>query len=332
MPRIPLTLACGDYDRTRALYDESVRPEGVSLTCIRLPIEEIFFRMVNFGEFDVAELSLSTYLLTLDDEAQSRFVGIPVFLSRSFRHSGIYINAQSGIERPEDLVGCTIGIPEYQVTAAVWIRGILAEHHGVAVNSVRYRTGGLHETGRVEKIGLNLGADVSVTPISEEQTLSDMLASGDIDALYSPRAPRSLLQFPKQVRQMFDDPRQQEVEYYLKTGIFPIMHIVVLRRDVYERYPWVAQSLQKAFEQARVEAVGALDDVTALRVTLPWLVEEVEQTRKTMAYDYWTYGLDSANAHTIETLVRYSHEQGLARRAYQTTELFAAETLRAVRI
>lgn len=330
MPLIPLTLACGDYDRTRALHEGSIQPDGISLTCLRLPIEEIFFRMVRFGEFDAAELSLSTYLLSLDEHARGRFVAIPVFPSRSFRHTGIYVNAASGIERPEDLVGHTVGIPEYQVTAAVWIRGILAEHHGVPVNAVDYRTGGLHEPGRIEKIALNLKESVSISPIGPDQTLSEMLLNGEIDALYSPRTPRSFEQCPQRVRRLFADARHQAERYFRATGIFPIMHIVAIRRDIYERHRWIARSLQSAFENARARALSALDDTTGLRYMVPWLVEEVEITRNTMGRDYWTYGLDEANTRAVETLTRYSYEQNLAPRRYNAKELFAPEAVESV--
>jgi 4,5-dihydroxyphthalate decarboxylase len=327
---LPFTLACGDYDRTRALHEGSVRPEGLGLTSLRLPVEEIFFRMVRFGEFDAAELSLSSYLLTLDEEARGRFVAIPVYPSRSFRHNGVYVHAGSGIERPEDLVGRTVGVPEYQVTAAVWIRGILAEHHGVAVDSVRYRTGGLHEPGRTEKLALDLPGSVDVAPIPQGKALSDMLEQGEIDALYSPRTPRSFLAGSPAVRRLFDDPRQAEAGYFAKTGIFPIMHVIVLRRDVYEAHPWAARSLQKAFEEARVQALHGMEETAALRYMLPWLVQEVERTRAVMGPDYWTYGLDEANITTLETLARYSYEQGLARRPFKAAELFAPETTETV--
>ncbi len=332
MTGMPLTLACGDYDRTRRLADGTIKPDGLELNVIQLPVEEIFFRMVRFGEFHAAELSLSSYLLSLDEQARGRFIAIPVFPSRAFRHNGVYVNGDSGIERPEDLVGRTVGIPEYQVTAAVWIRGILAEYHNVPVDSVRYRTGGLHQPGRVEKIRLNLPDTVSVTPIGDTQVLSDMLASGEIDALYSPRAPRSLRAGDGRVRRLFADPRLVEAEYFRRTSIFPIMHVIVIDHAVYQQNRWIATSLQKAFERARAAVVAQIDDVTALRYMLPWLAEEVRSTQAIMGTDYWTYGLDPLNINTVETLARYSSEQSLARRLYRADEIFAAETLAAVHV
>lgn len=326
---VPLTLACGDYDRTRALHEGSVRPEGVSLTTLRLPVEEIFFRTARFREFDVSEMSLSSYLLTLDEDGRGPFVAIPVFPSRAFRHNGIYVRVGSGIERPADLVGRVVGIPEYQVTAAVWIRGLLEDEYDVPVSSVRYRTGGLHEPGRVEKLALDLPGDVEVTPIGAGENLSDLLVEGALDAIYSPRTPRCFAEGRPEVRRLFPDFREVEADYFRRTGIFPITHTVVLRRDVYEANRWVARSMQKAFEAARRDALEGIDETAALRYMLPWLQGEVERTREVMGRDYWTYGLEP-NATALRTLIGYSHAQGLARRAFDPAELFAPETLEAV--
>ena len=321
-----LTLACGDCDRTDALRDGSVKAEGIALNCLRLDVEEIFFRTVRFAEFDVAELSLSSYLLTMGDEGFERFVAIPVFPSRAFRHSSIYVSAASGLERPEDLVGRTVGLAEYQLTANVWIRGILADRHNVPVNSVRYRTGGLHQAGRQEKLPIDLPPDIQIEPIPLGRTLSEMLAAGEIDAVYSPRTPHSMRTSPHLVRRLFDDVREAETQYFRETGIFPIMHTVVIRRDVYEKNRWVARSLQKAFERARDAAWAGMDETASLRYMLPWLPQHVEDTVTALGPDYWPYGV-ARNAAALDTLVRYSHEQGLARRRYAVEELFAPETL-----
>jgi len=324
--RLRLTLACADYDRTRALHEGRIVPEGIELVCLRLSVEDIFFRMARFAEFDASELSLSSYLLTMTDAGPGRFIAIPAFLSRSFRHGGIYINEASGIEKPEQLAGCTVGLAEYQLTANVWIRGILAEHHGVPVSSVRYRTGGLHTPGRSEKLRVELPADIDIQPISHDQTLSDMLAGGALDAIYSPRTPRCFAEGKPGVRRLFADVRAVEADYHRRTGVFPIMHVVVLRRDVYEANRWAARSLYRALAAAREEALTGIDETAALRYMLPWLASEVERTRAILGDDYWSYGL-AGNEKTLATLIRYSHEQGLAGRAYDPASLFAPETL-----
>ncbi len=216
-----LTLACGDYDRTRPLVDGRVRPLGIDLTCLPMTIEEIFFRMARFREFDAAEMSLGSYLVSLAAGEDAPFVAIPVYPSRSFRHSGIYVHAGSGIERPEQLAGRTVGVAEYQLTANVWIRGILAEHYGVPVNSVRYRTGGLHDPGRPEKLAVTLPADIDIAPIGPGETLSGLLASGGIDALYTPRTPRSFAEGHPEVRRLFPDFRAVESGYWRQDRDLP---------------------------------------------------------------------------------------------------------------
>jgi 4,5-dihydroxyphthalate decarboxylase len=324
--RVPVTLACWDYDRTAALASGEVRPEGVELTYLNLPVEETFFRMLRHREFDAAEMSLSSYVISLHNPAGAPFVAIPVFPSRAFRHNGIYVNAASGIESPADLRGRTVGLAEYQLTANVWIRGILAEHYGVAVESVRYRTGGQHQPGRVAKVAHDVPPEIDIAPIPPDRTLADMLVSGEIDALYTPRTPLPFALGRPEVRRLFPDVRAEEEGYYRQTGIFPVMHVVVLRRDVYETHPWLAQSLFKAFEEARRLAAVRLAETAASRDMLPWLYAEAERTRDLMGPSWWSYGL-TGNEEGLAAFLRYSSEQGLARRSLTPAELFAPETL-----
>jgi 4,5-dihydroxyphthalate decarboxylase len=319
-----LSLACSECDRTQGLRDGSVPVEGVSLTCIGLPVEEIFHRMARFAEFDAAELSLSSYVISL--ELGKPFIAVPVFPSRMFRHSGIYVNSDSGIAEPADLIGRTVGVAEYQLTANVWIRGILQEHYGVPVTSVTYRTGGLHEPGRTEKLPLSLPDDIRVEPIGGGQTLAQMLVAGEIDALYTPRTPAPFAQGRPEVRRLFDDSAAEEARYFAATGVFPIMHTVVLRRDLYAEHRWLARAFVKAFEQARRRALDGIDETATLRYMVPWLPEEVARTRRLLGDDYWPYGLP-ANQGVLETFLRYSSEQGLAPRLLRPADLFAPETL-----
>lgn len=321
---VPITLACERYDRTEALRDGRVRPAGVDLTYLPQQVEETFFRMARFQEFDAAEMSLSSYVVGLTRGAP--FIALPVFPSRLFRHSGIYVSADSGITDPSDLRGKQVGVAEYQLTANVWIRGMLADEHDVPVESVTYRTGGLHQAGRVEKLKVDLPPDVRVTPIGPQQTLSDMLASGEIDALYTPRTPASFTRGDSGVRRLFEPSGTAEEEYFRRTGIFPIMHVVVLRRDVYERNRWLARSLYDAFVAAKLQCEQGMDETAAARYMLPWLHDEVARTRAVLGDDYWSYGLDR-NVEVLRTFLRYSHDQGLAARELEPEELFAPETL-----
>lgn len=317
-----LTLACGSYDRTAALADGRVRPEGIDLTVLTLPVEEIFYRTAKYAEFDVSEMSLSSYLLTLD--RRSEFVAIPVFPSRSFRHNGVYVRAGGGIDSVEQLVGATVGVPEYQVTAAVWIRGILQEHHGVPVRSVKYRTGGLYDARRIEKLTID-PPGIDVRPAGGDATLGQLLIKGELDALYSPRVPPEYAAGDPRIRRLWVDSKAAETAYYRETGIFPIMHTVVIRRDVYERNRWIARSIMKAFQASKVSAELHLGETAALSSMLPWSYQEAESTAGLMGSDFWKYGLEE-NYATLETLIQYSVDQGLASRARSPEELFAPET------
>ena len=327
MTRLDLTFACGDYDRTRALAEGTVQADGIQLNYLRLPVEETFFRMVRHREFEVAEMSLSSYTMSLQQDPKP-FVALPIFTSRMFRHGGIYCHTDSGIERAEDLRGKIVGTPEFQLTAGVWQRGILADRHDVPVDSVTYVTGGQETPGRIEKAMVDLGGRAEVSRIPEGATLSAMLLSGEIDALYSPRIPAPFVAGDPRVRRVFHDVVEAEKDYFRDTGIFPIMHVVVVRRDVYERHPWVAQSLAKALLLAKRDAEASLYDSSALRFMLPWLNQDLEQVIALMGEDYWSYGLES-NTAVLETFLRYHHEQGLSKRLLEPAELFAPESIEA---
>src|SRR5215467_6218383 len=252
MAKLKLTMACWDYDRTRALMEDRVPIDGIELNYLNLPVEETFFRMLRHQEFDVAEMSLSSYTVSLFKE-KPPFIAIPVFTSRFFRHSCIYVNRDSGIREPKDLIGKRVGSPEYQMTAPVWIRGVLSDEYGVPVASARYFTGGEEEPGRPEKLALSLPAEIQVEPIPETQTLSRAIETGEIDALYTARMPSTYRNGSGRVRRLFEDYHAVERDYYQRTRIFPIMHTVAIRRELYAAHPWVAQSLFKAFVEAQKE-------------------------------------------------------------------------------
>jgi 4,5-dihydroxyphthalate decarboxylase len=330
MAKLRLNIACWNYDRTRALADGSVQPDGIDLNYLDLPVEETFFRMLRYREFEVAELSLSSYTVSLFGE-QRPFIAIPVFPSRFFRHSCIYVNANANIHTPMDLIGKRIGTPEYQMTAPVWIRGILSEHYGVPVDSVTYYTGGEEHPGRSEKIRLDLPPNIKVQPIGATQTLSAMLASGEIDALHTARMPSTFSLRQGVVQRLFTNYKEVEQEYYRKTRIFPIMHTVVIRRDVYEQNRWVAQALYKAFVEAQRRTYEDLYMTAALKAMLPWLTSYVEETRALMGDDFWAYGFE-CNRASLATFLRYHHEQGLSKRLLEPEELFAPETMQSFKI
>ena len=330
MSKLRLTLSCWGYDRMRALADGRVQPEGIDLNFLDLPVEETFFRMLRNAEFDVAELSLSSYTVSLFREPRP-FVAIPVFPSRMFRHSCIFVSTKSGIREPADLAGKRVGTVEYQMTAPVWIRGILQDEYGVKLESCEYYTGGMEEPGRHEKLKLDLPREIRVHHIGSEKTLSQMLAAGEIDALESPRMPSTLHSQPDKVKRLFENYVEVERAYYRKTKIFPIMHTIAIRREVYEQNRWIAMSLYKAFAQAQKIAYEELYETAALRTMLPWMIAEIEEVRRDMGHDWWPYGYEPNRA-ALDTFLRYHHEQGLSKRRLEAKDLFAPESLEAFKI
>lgn len=323
-------MGCWNYDRTSALLDGRIQPDGIDLNYLNMPVEETFFRMLRHREFEVAEMSLSSYVMSLF-RPDPPFIAIPVFPSRAFRHSSIFVNVASGIRAPADLAGRRVGTPEYQMTAGVWIRGILADEYRVPVDGVTYYTGGEEEPGRPEKQPLELPERIRVHRIGAAQTLAAMLASGEIDALYTARMPSSFLHRDGRVARLFEDFVAVEQDYFRRTRIFPIMHTVVIRRDVYARAPWVAQSLCKAFRAAQQATYADLYETAALKAMLPWLTAHVEETRREMGEDYWPYGL-GPNRGVLETFLRYSLDQGLSKELLTPEQLFAPETLESFKI
>jgi 4,5-dihydroxyphthalate decarboxylase len=330
MAKLRLTLGCWNYDRTRALLEGSVQPDGIELVYLDMPVEETFFRMLRHREFDMAEMSLSSYTVSLHRDPQL-FIAIPVFPSRMFRHSSIYVSTKAGIREPKDLIGKRIGNPEYQMTAPVWIRGILADEYGVPVDSVTYATGGEEEPNRDEKIKLDLPRNIKLEPIGPTKTLSQMLADGEIAALQTARMPSSFIRNDGSVKRLFENFVEVEREYFRRTRIFPIMHTVVIRRELYEKNPWIAQSMYKAFCAAQRQTYDDLYVTAALKTMLPWLTAYVEDTRREMGDDFWPYGF-APNRDTLATFLRYHHEQGLSKRRLEPEALFAPETLESFKI
>ena len=326
---IPISLACGDYDRTRPILDGRVTIEGCDVTTFSLPPEETFFRAFRHAEFDVAELSFSSYLITTVN-GDCPYVAIPAFVSRSFRHSAIYVRGDSGISRPQDLRGRRVGVPEYQVTAAVWVRAFLEDDFDVKPADIRWVTGGVEEAGRHEKISLNLPPDVRVDPAGDGKTLSNMLIEGEIDALVCPRTP-SCYGNGSGVKRLFDDPVGAAELHYRNRKVFPIMHVVGVRKTLVAEHPWLPAAVYKAFLKARELAARSLDDTTALSVSLPWLVEEVERTRSVMGPEFWPYGIED-NRITIDTLLDHHHRQGLSSRRLSIRDVFHSSTMERYKI
>lgn len=323
MSSIQISIACGDYDRVRAIKDGRVRVDGCDVTFIPMMPEELFFRALRYAEFDVAELSFnSTMMLTA--RGVCPYVAIPVFPSRMFRHSAIYVRTDRGITKPQDLKGRLVGVPEYQQTANVWMRGILADEYGVKDSDIRWRSGGQEEAGRDERTPLTLENGVELIPV-KDRSLSAMLLAGDLDAFMTARAPSVFLDRRPNIGRLWPDYRTVELDYFRRTGIFPIMHLIGVKRTLAEKHPWLPGSLYKAFNQAKAIAMREIPEVAALNVTLPWVEVYQEEVQRLMGEDYWRYGIAECR-HEIETLMRYSHAQGLLPRPLTVEELFCEST------
>ncbi|TRO54514.1 ABC transporter substrate-binding protein [Candidatus Bathyarchaeota archaeon] len=324
-----MTLACGSYDRTWALQSGQVQPEGVDLNYIALPPEELFWRMAVHGEFDASEFSLGAMSILLG-QGDNRFVGIPVFPSRFFRHSSIFINTHSGIEKPEDLKGLKVGVPDYTMTANTWIRGLLEHDYGVKPTDMKWYTAGLNEPGRKQRVKTPPISGLSVTH-SETAILSDMLDKGEIDVLIGAREPDCYRCGSPNVARLFPDYKPVERDYYKRTGIFPIMHLVVIKREIYEKQPWLAISIYKAFVESKRRCVEEITKQSALRYMLPWLINEMEETKRFMGDDYWKYGFKD-NQMVLQTFIDYSVEQGTVAKRFDVEDLFAPETINVAKI
>jgi 4,5-dihydroxyphthalate decarboxylase len=324
MVEVPITIACGNYDRTRAIRDGRVKVEGCATTYLPLYPEEIFFRAFRYQEFDVSEISFSSFIRTVA-AGTSAYIGVPAFVSRIFRHSGIYVRADAGIRSPADLRGKRIGLPEYQITAVVWMRGMMQHEYGVSPSEIHWRSGGQEEAGRHERTPLKPIKGIDLQPIADDRTLVGMLRDGELDALFTARAPSSFLNGEPHIARLFPDTRAAEKAYFKKTGLFPIMHLIGIRKTLVEQYPWLPTSVYKAFCEAKALAMADLRDVNALMVTLPWLEAETSETMAAMGRDFWRYGI-AENMPEIEALTHYAYEQGLIERKVEVEELFARST------
>ena len=324
MRELPLTLACGAYDRTEALRNGVVQPEGIELTYLAIQSPpEIFARMIKHQEFDVAEMSTSHYL-TCRAKGEFPFLALPIFPSRVFRHGFIFINTHANIKTPKDLEGKRVGVPEYRQTAAVWIRGILKQEYGAAWGKMHWFEGGINEPRHQDVLDLRPEGPVSLRFIDEGKTLSGLLEAGEIDAMIGARNPASLKASPH-VQRLFPNYRETERDYYRKTGIFPIMHTLVIKESLCREKPWVVHSLYKAFKDAKRWGLKQAKFSGTLRYMLPWLLADLEELDEVFGPDPWPYGLEP-NRKTLQTLVDYLVDQGFLRQPVDLETMFTPIT------
>jgi len=323
MTKLELSVAMGDYDRTRALYDGRVQIDGVDPVYMLLNPEEMFFRAMRSRDFDIAELSFSSYLVK-HSQGDCPYIAVPVFLSRAFRHTSIYVR-KDRIKHPADLKGRRVGLPEYQLTANVWARAILQDDYGVRPEDITWVRGGIDTPGRPEKITLQLPPGVKVEAAPEGSTISELLDRGEIDGFIGPRPPNRVALRNPNIGWLFDDPTAEAKDYYRRTGVFPIMHVVGIRKELAQAHPWLPAAVVKAFTASKAEALELLSDTSATKVTLPFVEEQLKAARESLGEDYWSYGVQAARK-TLETFVRHHHAQGLSKRLMAVEELFHPAT------
>jgi 4,5-dihydroxyphthalate decarboxylase len=323
--KLQLSVAMGNYDRTRPLLDGAVQIDGMDPVYQLLSPEEMFFRAFRDRAFDVSELSLSSFALETA-AGTNPYVGVPVFLSRAFRHTSIFIRTDRGIREPADLKGRRIGTPEYQLTACVWARALLQDEYGVNPSDIGWVRGGMEHPGRPEKIPLQLPDGIQIQTAPENTTLSQLLERGDIDGLIGPRAPSCFERGSPLVNWLFPDPARAAADYFRRTGIFPIMHLLGVRRELADQHPWLPMAIYKAFCESKRIALAALVDTSATKVTLPFVDEQLRAARTLMGADFWSYGY-APNRNTLESFLHHHRAQGLSRRRLAVEELFHASTL-----
>jgi 4,5-dihydroxyphthalate decarboxylase len=326
---LELTLAISDYDHVRDLVSGVVPVEGVDLTCLTYSVEEIFFRFARQREWDVSEFSFAKYV-SLRASGDRSVVAIPVFPSRAFRHSAIFVREDGPVDDPSALRGGRIGIPEWTQTATVYARGVLAESYGVELTSVDWVQGGTNEPGRVEGIPVSVPDGVQLTRV-RDRSLNQMLVDGDLDALIAAHPPTDFAGGKGRVVRLFSDYRAVETLYFEETGVFPIMHVVVLRGDVDEARPWVAMNLMTAFELAKERSLDRALDSNVPRFPVPWSVPNAEAAEALLGPDFWPYGIDE-NRRTLECFLRFALEQGLCATMPEVEELFAPQVQHVFRV
>jgi 4,5-dihydroxyphthalate decarboxylase len=329
MGKLQLSVAVGPYDRTRALVDGSVQIDGVDPLCMTLSPEEIFFRAFRHAEFDICELSLSSFTVKTA-LGNCPYVGVPAFVSRTFRHTAIYVRTDR-IKKPADLKGKKVGVPEYQLTANVWARAILEEDFGVKPSDISWVRGPISDAERPEKISIKLPPDVKLEDAPEGKTISQLLADGAIDGFIAPRAPDLDLRKHPDIGWLFPDPTSAAKDYYKRTGIFPIMHLVGVRRELVQQHPWLPAAALKAFDQAKAVALELINDTSATKVTLPFVEENLKAARELMGEDFWPYGV-APNRKTLEAFLRRHHAEGLSSRLVKVDEMFHPSTYESFKI
>lgn len=321
-PNVRLTLAINDYDHVRDLVTGAVPVEGIDLTCMRFAVEETFFRFARYREWDISEFSLGKYC-SLRAAGDDGITAIPVFPSRSFRHSAIFVRGDGPVDDPAALAGARIGIPEWTQTATIYVRGLLAHSYGLDLKAISWFQGGTNEPGRVEGIKLAPPPGFQITPVPD-RSLNEMLLAGELDAIVAAHPPDEFKQRTGRVVRMFSDYRSVEERYYEETGIFPIMHVIAMRSDTLAAHPWAAMNLLTAFAEAKRRSLVRAIDGNAPRYPIPWSFANAQRAEEIFGRDFWPYGIE-ANRRTLDGFLGFAHEQGVCERRLAPEDLFAEQ-------
>ncbi len=329
MPGIQLSLAISDYHHVRDLINGRVRPEGIDLIPMEFPIEEIFYRMFSFAEWDVAEFSMAKYV-SMIGAGTAPFRAIPVFPSRVFRQSAFYVATGASVRSPEDLVGKRIGIPEWAQTAGIYARAFLQHQCGIRLADIHWIQAGVNQAGRTEKAVLSLPDGIAIEQI-RDRSLNELLLTGDIDGIISAREPAAFLARDPRIARLWSDYRPIEEGYYRDTGVFPIMHVIVIRNEMLSRHPWIAMNLFRAFDEAKANSLKSLSSIVNSSVAIPWVQQAYDHAQEVLGENFWPYGIEG-NQQTLEAFLRYCNEQGVTQRAVSVEELFPQELSKTFRV
>jgi 4,5-dihydroxyphthalate decarboxylase len=327
--KLHLTVATDDYDHFRDFRLGLVKAEGIETTWLTMDIHEVFARFAANREWDVSELSFAKFTAQVT-EPDSDIVGIPVFASRMFRMSSFYINKKSGIKSPGDLRGRKVGLPEWAQTAAVYTRGWLQHDACVPLTEIDWYQAGTEQPGRTEKVELNLPKGLRLTRVTDK-ALSGMLAAGELDCILTARPPSCFVKKHPDVVRLFPDFQAEEMRQFEATGVYPIMHIIALKRSILKENPWVARNLFNAFEESKERSLARLNDMSVSRYPVPWLADHVARLRERLGRDLYPYGIEE-NRPTLETFLKYAYEQGIARRLAKPEDLFPAGIMVSVKV
>lgn len=326
---LEIKIAGYDYDRVSSIMDGIVKHEGLNSTFV---VDNIYgLTKAAFGpekKYEVTEIGLIPFITRYINDDYRDYTLIPVFISRTFRHRNVFVHADAGIEKPEDLIGKKVGTPSYGFSANTWIRGFLLDEYGVKANDMNWiESTKSSDGGTFKSKPYFFEDDFPLVRGPENVDESELLISGQCDALITAITPKAFLEGNPKIKRLFPNVKEAEIAYYKKAKMFPIMHVIAIRTDVLNENPWLAKAVFEMYAEAKNNTYKKLESTTVLRVSLPWVSDEFEKTREIMGDNYWKYGIE-ANRKELESVMRYMYEQGIVKHQIKFEELFAPSTLK----